>query len=94
MATTDATTTPETAPRETPPAATCQHCGRPFATQRARDLHLGEAHADALTEAEKLAHEDAREDEDADLWYFHMKVVIAIGIAHSLLILGYMVVLS
>jgi hypothetical protein len=91
---TDPTVTPDTAPRDESPAATCGYCGRPFASQQAHDLHLGEAHADALSDDERHTYEAAREEEDADLWYFHMKVVIAIGIAHSLLILGYMVVLS
>lgn len=57
-------------------AFTCGHCGRPFATEVARSLHLGLAHGASLTDDERDAYERAREDEEADLHRFR---IIALG---------------
>jgi len=67
------------------PAATCPHCGRPFRRERFRDLHVGEVHADAAEEAERERHEAARDEEDDDLFVFHLKIVAAIVVV----VMGY-----
>ncbi|WP_225935380.1 DUF7410 domain-containing protein [Halobaculum magnesiiphilum] len=75
----DATDTPEArdpaADRyEVPPGETafaCPRCGRPFARERHRDLHLGQAHAD-LDDEERTAYEVARDEETDDLRRFRI----------------------
>ena len=53
----------------------CRYCGRPFPSERLRDLHLGERHADLLTAEEAAAYESAEEAEVDDLFVYHLKVV-------------------
>lgn len=72
------------------PAARCPHCGRPFTSERASALHVGDVHPEAATDAERDAYEDARDDEERELFYFHMKVIIALGIIHAFIFLLYM----
>jgi hypothetical protein len=79
-------------PADETPAADCPYCGLPFQSEHDRDLHVGQRHADEATDAELDAYEAADDDELADLWYFHMKVVFAIGIVHAIIIGAYMAV--
>lgn len=60
-------------PADRTPAARCGYCGRPFHDERARDLHVGEVHAEACTAAERDAYEAARDAERDDLFYFHLR---------------------
>ena len=60
------------------PAARCPYCERPFRAERSRDLHVGEAHAGEANDDERERYEAAEEDEDDDLFVFHLKVVAAI----------------
>jgi hypothetical protein len=75
---------PETAlePDETP-VSTCPYCDRPFRTDRLRVLHVGEAHADEWTAADRAAYEAACEEEDDDLFLYHLKVVAALGSVYA-----------
>lgn len=85
--------TPETVvpPDEDPPR--CPRCDRPFTTERARDLHLGNRH-DGLTDQELEAYEAARDDEGDELFLYHLKVIAALGGFYAIFVLVYMVVLS
>lgn len=65
-------------PRGEEPAARCPHCDRPFRTERLRDLHVVECHPDEATDEERERYETAREDEDDELFVFHLKIVAAI----------------
>lgn len=76
------------------PAARCPYCGRPFRTERLRDLHVGEVHEDERTDAEGEAHDEADEAELDELFFYHIKVVVLIGLLFSAFVLGYTVVLS
>ncbi|MDY6817590.1 MAG: DNA-binding protein [Halobacteriales archaeon] len=76
------------------PAATCPYCDRPFRSERSRDLHLGRSHPDQCSETEWGAYEAADEEERDELFFFHMKVVVALGVLYSVGVLVYMVVLS
>lgn len=67
----------------------CSYCERPFRTAHQRDLHLGEVHPDALTDEQRAAHEAAVETEEDDLFLFHMKVVVALGLLYSSTALAY-----
>lgn len=76
------------------PAAICDRCDRPFPTQGHHDLHLGEVHADDLTDAERERHEEAVEAETDELFVYHLKVIAALASMYAVLVLVYMVVLS
>lgn len=73
------------------PAGTCRHCGRPFRHERALALHLGAVHEGELDATEAAAFEKAQELEHDDLFYFHAKVVGALGIIYSVTVIAYMV---
>ena len=81
-------------PRDETPVAQCQYCGRPFQSERACALHLGEVHAAECTVEEKTAYEEATEAERDDLFYFHMKVVVALGSVYGITVLVYMIALG
>ena len=76
------------------PVASCPHCHRPFQSDRAYALHVGEVHDANSTEAEKEAYEEAREAERDELFYFHMKVVVALGSIYFIVVLVYMIALG
>lgn len=59
-------------------AERCPYCGRPLATDHLRALHVGERHADAMTDAEREAYEAAHEQENDDLFVFHIKVIAVV----------------
>lgn len=74
------------------PAASCPYCERPFRSEHARDLHVGERHDPTPDERERYA--AARETERDDLWLFHAKAVIALGTIYALTVVLYMVALG
>lgn len=76
------------------PAAECPHCGRPFRSGDDRDLHVGEHHADAWTDDQRRAYEAALERERDDLWLFHARAVVALGVTYAATVILYMVVLG
>ena len=65
------------------PAAECQYCGRPFDSKRARDLHVGRVHAEEATETER-----------DELFFYHIRVVVALGVIYSVLVIVYMAALG
>jgi len=85
---------PTSVPADEQPAATCPYCERPFATEAARDLHVGEWHPEACTDAEWTAYVAADEAEQGEMFYFHLKVVFALGVTNAALILAYLIVLG
>ncbi|WP_251341693.1 DUF7410 domain-containing protein [Haloplanus halophilus] len=91
----DAHAAPETAVRDDETvAAVCPYCRRPFAEREAHDLHLGERHADACSAAERDAYDAAREAERDALFYYHLRVVAALGVLYAVTVLLYMVALG
>lgn len=66
----------------------CPRCDRPFRRERQRDLHLGEAHEE-LSEQEREAYEAASEAESDELFFFHLKIVVALGVLYSSTVLLY-----
>jgi hypothetical protein len=86
---------PETeVPAGEEPAAECPYCGRPFRDIAGKRLHVGEVHPDACTDAEWDDYEAARSDERNDLFYFHMRVVMALGGIYAVTVLVFMVALG
>jgi hypothetical protein len=76
------------------PAAVCSHCGRPFRSEHARDLHVGEHHRESASAAERDRYDEALETERDDLWLYHAKAVIVLGVTYSMTVILYMVVLG
>lgn len=72
----------------------CPYCERPFDGERARDLHVGGRHASEATEAELAAYEDAAESERDELFFYHVKVVVALGVIYSVVVIVYMAALG
>jgi len=88
-------THPETElPDAETPAARCPYCDRPFDGERARDLHVGERHAGEATDVELETYEEAREAERDELFMYHVKVVVALGVIYSVVVLVYMAALG
>jgi hypothetical protein len=75
------TPTPDVSVPDDEQPAVCPHCGRPFPTARQVDLHVGERHDPS--EAERAAYEAAHEDEEDDLFLFHLKVLFALGAVYA-----------
>ncbi len=87
--------TPETeVPPGDHPAAWCPHCDRPFRGTRLRNLHVGETHADACSDEELAAYEAAREAERDDLFTYHFRVVMTLGVTYAIMVLVLMVLLG
>lgn len=78
-------------PSDESPAATCRHCGAPFRSERALALHLGEGHPNRLDATESAAYEKATELERDELFYYHAKVVGALGAIYSVTVIAYLV---
>jgi hypothetical protein len=70
-------------------AERCPYCGRPFATEHLHTLHVGERHADAMTDAEREAYEAADDEESENLFIFHIKVMAIITLVTFVFIYTY-----
>ena len=81
-------------PRGETPEETCRLCGRPFTSERALALHLGERHEADLGEVEAAAFEQATALEDDELFVYHAKVVGALGAIYSVTVILYMIAFS
>ena len=75
-------------------AGTCPYCDRPFGTQAAYDLHVGDVHEDVCSTSEHEAYADALAAEDDELFYFHLRVVAGLAVLYTVLVLVYMVALG
>jgi hypothetical protein len=84
---------PTDVPADESPAE-CPHCERPFRTGHARDLHVGEHHDEAWSEGEQDAYEGALERERDDLWFFHARAVVALGVIYAGTVILYMAALG
>jgi hypothetical protein len=76
------------------PAARCPYCDRPFDAERARDLHVGSVHEAEATGAESEAYEEAMDAERDELFFYHVKVVVALGVIYAVLVVVYMAALG
>lgn len=86
---------PETSvPANEEPPARCPYCDRPFRTDRLRALHVGEDHGERCTEGERAAYQRAWDEEDDDLFYYHLKVVGGLALTWAGIVLIYMVALG
>ncbi len=76
------------------PVAACPYCDRPFESSRARALHVGEDHPDRCTDEERAAYEEADEAERDDLFVYHLKAVVVIGLTWAIFVILYMVAIG
>lgn len=60
----------------------CPYCGRPFSSERYRAFHVGVRHRDAATEAERNVFEAERDDEEFDLFTFHVKITVLVMVTY------------
>ncbi|MFC7226383.1 C2H2-type zinc finger protein [Salinirubellus salinus] len=60
----------------------CPYCEAAFARERHRDLHVGQAHDEALTHAEREAYEAAEDAEREDLRLFRLKALAALVLVY------------
>lgn len=77
-------------PGETPVAA-CPHCGWPFTADRTRHLHEVEVHPELADDEAHERYEAAKDAERDELFYYHARVVGALGGLYSVLVILYMV---
>jgi hypothetical protein len=81
---------PETAiPEEGDVVARCSYCDRPFLNQRLHDLHLGEMHPETCTADQLETYRDAVERERDDIYLFHIKAVVTLGVLYTASVIGY-----
>ncbi|NUB92523.1 hypothetical protein HT576_16045 [Haloterrigena sp. SYSU A121-1] len=66
------------------PETTCPYCGRPFRVQRYATYHLDVAHPDELSNEERAAVEDVRDDEEHELFTFHVKAAVSVFLTYFL----------
>jgi len=64
------------------PAARCRYCDRPFRDERLHALHLGEAHPEACSDDERERYEAIYDEENHDLFTFHVKVVVTLLVTY------------
>lgn len=83
-----------TVPENETPAARCPYCRRPFRSDRLYALHLGHAHWDDCTDAERDAYEGAYDAESDDLFVFHLKVIAALVLIYVVFTVTYAAVWS
>lgn len=77
-----------------PPAVHCPYCEQPFDSERSCALHVGEVHPDELSDIEKDAYEEAVAAEEDDLWTYHIKIVVGLGVTYAAVVLIYMIILG
>lgn len=75
-------------------AERCPYCGRPFATDHLRTLHVGERHGETMTDEEAEAYAQADDQESDDLFLFHLKVLGALSFIMFLFVYSYSFVWS
>jgi hypothetical protein len=67
----------------------CPYCGRPFTAARYRALHVGDAHPDRWTAAERDAYADACDAESDALFVLQLKLLAALVALYFALFVGY-----
>lgn len=88
---TDATPYPETdVPDDEQPAGRCPYCDRPFANERLVWLHVDEAHDVDPSPDEREAIAVARAAESDELFFYQLRVTIALGVTYSVTALSLM----
>ncbi len=77
---------------DAPDAAVCEHCGAPFANEELLALHQGHEHADALTDDQRAAFEDAYAAEQAEIRQFRLKALGVLVLLYFVFLMVYAIV--
>lgn len=60
------------------PVETCPYCERPFRRSEYLTYHVGKVHAETCTDEERAAFDEEREDEEFELFTFHVKAAVTV----------------
>lgn len=66
------------------PTTRCPYCDRPFRTERLATFHVGVRHPDECSEAERERFDEERDDEEFDLFTFHLKAAVSVFLVYFL----------
>lgn len=71
-------------PEDEAPSVHCPYCDRPFRSERYATFHVGLDHPDECTDEEREAYETERDDEEYDLFTFHVKAIVVVLLTYFL----------
>ncbi len=71
-------------PAEATPTVTCPYCDRPFRSERYATFHIGRVHAEECTPTEREAFDEKRDDEQFELFTFHVKAAVSVFLLYFL----------
>lgn len=81
-------------PADEDPAVTCPYCGRPFRSERYATFHIGVSHPTECSETERDALEAERDDEEYELFTFHLKTAVSVFLLYFMFVFLYALVWS
>lgn len=64
--------------------ARCPYCDRPFRGERELTFHVGVSHDDRWSDAEREAYEAETDDEEYELFTFHLKAAVSVFLVYFL----------
>ena len=64
------------------PTTRCPYCGRPFRLERYATFHVGIEHADECSDDDLESFDAEREDEEYDLFTFHLKAAVSVFLVY------------
>ncbi len=69
-------------PESETPSHVCPYCDRPFRSDRYATVHIGTVHSEACSETEQAAYEEIRDDEEFELFTFHVKAAVTVFLSY------------
>ncbi|MDZ7730270.1 MAG: hypothetical protein U5K37_03995 [Natrialbaceae archaeon] len=76
------------------PAARCPYCNRPFSSERLETFHVGRRHEAELTDEEQARFEEATDEEQYDIFTYHLKAAVSVFLVYFLFTMIYALVWS
>ena len=64
------------------PETRCPYCERPFRSERFKTFHIGQEHDDEWTDAEVTVYEEEYDDEEFELFTFHVKILVLLLVTY------------
>lgn len=65
-------------PADDVPEYTCPYCDRPFRSKRYGIFHVGHVHPENCSETERETFDEERDDEQFELFTFHVKAAVSV----------------
>ncbi|WP_265112229.1 DUF7410 domain-containing protein [Halosolutus halophilus] len=81
-------------PTDESPDHTCPYCDRPFRSERYVTFHVGSTHPEECSESEREAFDEARDDEQYELFTFHLKAAVTVFLLYFVFTFLYALVWS